>query len=107
MLYTANYFNKQDQRVKFEKLKAVGLLSEDAKKLKNYIYKGIHSDRPALCEIVGYIDVFNDKDVTLLIIEVAGQRIKIHSSYLKEMQAKNFNANEADPYEIFDIIRRR
>ena len=107
MLYTANYFNKQDQRDKFEKLKAVKLLPPDAKKLKTYIYKGIHSKRPAICEVVGYIDVFNDKDVTLLIIEVEGQRLKIHSSYLKEMQAPNFNANEADPYEIFDIIRRR
>lgn len=69
-----------------EKLREFGLVTEKAKEIKSFMYKGIYTDEPVECKVVGY-SLKNDYGV---VIEVSGELHNIHHSYLKDMQRKRF-----------------
>ncbi|KIL34391.1 hypothetical protein SD71_20430 [Cohnella kolymensis] len=77
-----NAFDNEGEQI--EKCKEWVLLSEKASKIKTFYYKRNNMSLP--CSIIGYVD-----RMTAVIEFDNRQKHCIHPSYLKEMQASNFN----------------
>ncbi|SDM83147.1 hypothetical protein SAMN04487897_101190 [Paenibacillus sp. yr247] len=77
-----------DETDQLEQCKEWGLLSEKASKTKVFFYKGNGMNLP--CSIVGFVDKMT------AVIEFDDKQLHcIHPSYLKEMQAANYNQRSA------------
>lgn len=82
-------YNTFDDEVELlEQCKEWGLLSEKASKTKAFFYKGNGMNMP--CGIIGFVDKMT------AVIEFDNKQLHcIHPSYLKEMQAANYNQRGA------------
>lgn len=103
-------FNNDTEKLEF--LKKYGLISPTKTSLPAFYYYAPGSDIPVNCEIVGYDQTFDSWAV--IVINVSGTAIKIHSSFLLEMRArgasyyrKSSNKKGSDSvlptYVVFDI----
>ena len=81
-----NEFNSIGERDDF--LKKYGLLSQNPKKEKIFLYKGYDVNQPTPCEILGYEEEFTSS--ATLVIDYGMGTCFILSDYLKEMQSNNF-----------------
>ncbi|MFW6015764.1 MAG: hypothetical protein ACOCRK_04955 [bacterium] len=74
---------------KFHFLKKCGVLKKDRKLIKkDFLYKGLYTQKAINCEIVGYIDI-NE-----IVIKFKDGRLHcIHPHYLKDMQKSSFVVN--------------
>lgn len=75
---------------KLVKLKELKLISPTSKEVKDLFYKGLYTDEPTMCDVVGFVDDFE------IIINIKGELHNIHSAYFKEMQGKNFSIFNSD-----------
>lgn len=74
---------------KLEKLKQYKLVGVKASKIdKKFYYKGVYTQSPSECEIVGYLDI------DVLVIKVNGSLHSIRGEYLKQMQDTTFSIFE-------------
>lgn len=79
-------FKSSTERDSF--LKKYKLLSQNPKKEKIFLYKGIGVAEATPCEILGYEQEYSDSST--LVIDYGKGTCFIHSDYLKEMQSKSF-----------------
>lgn len=77
----------EDPEKILEFLKKVGAEKEDRKNpRKKYIYKGLYTDEPEECKIIGYNGNYE------VIIRLESDNLHcIHPSYLIEMQSSKFS----------------
>jgi len=80
----------KDENEKIEKLKEIKLLTPTAKECKPFLYKGIYTQNPNECKILGYISNIE------LVIEIYDNLHTIHPSYLKQMQKCDFNVSNCE-----------
>ncbi|WP_019638705.1 hypothetical protein [Paenibacillus fonticola] len=92
MIEPDTYTSFTDEAELMEMCKEWSLLSDKATKMKTFYYKG-HGLNEA-CRIIGYID-----PITAVIQLENNQKHCIHPSYLKEMQAANYEVKAAEPAE--------
>lgn len=103
-------FNNDTEKLEF--LKKYELVSPTKTSLPTFYYYAPSSDTPVTCEIAGYEQTFDTWAV--IVINVSGTTIKIHSSCLLEMRArgasfyrKSSNKKGSDSvlptYVVFDI----
>lgn len=78
-----NWHRIQDDAERLEVCKKYKLIAPTKTEFKDIYYKGIYSDEPVVCNVVGYAD-------TLLVIEINGGLHAIHPDYLLQMQKKDF-----------------
>ena len=74
-------------------LKQAKLWGRKAHEPKPLCYKGIYTEPPVECTVIGYAHPKNTLNCTL-IIKVKEKKIVILSRYFREMQSKNFDINE-------------
>lgn len=99
-------FNDDSEKLAF--LKKYKLAARTATKVPTfYHYASSFDEVPALCEVIGYENIYDDWAV--ICIKVNEKIINIHSGYLLEMKKKgngyfkNKSGDSADSYIVFDI----
>lgn len=92
------YSTFNDDLEKMNKLKELKLLSDKAKRLKDFYYKGFYVKEPTKCNIVGFVD--NSE----IIIEVNSLLHSIHPAYFKQMQKSNFRINFDESKELMGKV---
>lgn len=81
---TQSWYRFISAEEKLQQLKLWGLLSPKATDIKQFYYNGSYTDKIVQCEIVGYSEEYNDKNIVILQIE--DQLHKICVDCLKDMQ---------------------
>lgn len=71
-----------DEEEMLEKLKEWKLVSPKASEFKKFYYKGIYTNEPVECEIIGFVD---DNEI---ILNINDEVHSIHPDYLVDMQKK-------------------
>ena len=79
-------FASKEERDLF--LKKYKLLSQNPRKEKIFLYKGVDVDKPTPCEIIGYEYEYTDS--ATLVIDYGNGTCFINSEHLKEMQSSSF-----------------
>lgn len=82
-----NWHKIQDDTERLAVCKKYKLITPTKTELKDFYYKGLYTDEPTICKVVGY-------DEKLLVIEINGELHSIHPDYLLQMQKKDFNLKE-------------
>ncbi len=78
-----NWHKIQNDAERLEVCKKYKLVAKTKDELKEFFYKGLYTESPTACQVVGYYD-------NLLVIEVNGELHSIHPDYLLQMQKKDF-----------------
>lgn len=85
-----DFIRFETEEEKLIKLKEYKLISAKATACdKPIYYKGIYSDNPVICNIIGYLDL------DVLVLEIDGSLHSIRGEYLKQMQDSNFSIFES------------
>lgn len=92
-----NWHRIQGDLERLEVCKKYKLVAPTKTEFKDIYYKGIYTDEPVVCKVVGYAD-------TLLVIEVNGELHSIHPDYLLQMQKKDFCLSGEEQQESNEIL---
>lgn len=79
-----NWRKIQDDTERLEICKKYKLIAPTKTELKDLYYKGLYTDEPTVCKVVGYAD-------DVLIVETDCKLHSINPDYLLQMQKKDFN----------------
>lgn len=90
------YIEFTDYNAKLSKLKEWKIISPTATKIKTIYYKGVYTDEPVECEIIGYTSKRNNswcinKYYESVYISFNGEIRHLLPEYLKQMQSSKFN----------------
>lgn len=89
ILHVKNFLRFLSEDEKIFELQKLGLLSPKAKKVKEFLYKGIYSSKTVRCDVKGYL--IGKNGIHTLILDLNGLNHPIHPDYLKDMQKANFD----------------
>lgn len=81
-----NWHKIQNDEERLDVCKKYKLIAKTKNELKEFFYKGLYTEFPTICQVVGYSD-------NLLVIEVNGELHSIHPDYLLQMQKKDFEVD--------------
>ena len=89
MIFSKPYIKFLNNEDRDNFLKKYGLLSQNPKKEKIFLYKGRDVSQPTPCQILGYEEEFISS--ATLVIDYGMGTCFILSDHLKEMQSKDFS----------------